>query len=60
MLFSPLKGVQFFKLGLELINKNVKVVEKSLSLKGFLSYFIYKEVVNYLYIRFILVNSYFI
>jgi len=60
VLFSPLKGVQFFKLGLELINKNVKVVEKSLSLKGFLSYFIYKEVVNYLYIRFILVNSYFI
>jgi len=57
-LLSPLKSVQFSKLSPELINKNVKVVEKGLNLRSFLSCSIYKEVVNYLRIGFILASSY--
>ena len=60
MLFSPPKGIQFSKLSPELVDKNVKVVKKSLSLKGFLLYSVYREVVNYFYIRFIPVSGYFI
>jgi len=58
VLLNLLKGVQFFKLNLKLVNKDVKVIKKGLSLRGFLTHFIYKEIVNYLYIRFILVNGY--
>ena len=58
MLFSPSGGVQFFKLNLELVNEHVKVVEKSLSLGGLFTCFIYKKVINRLRVRFILVSSY--
>jgi len=58
VLFNPLKGVQLFKLSLELVNKNVKVIKNGLSLKGLLLYFIYKKVINYLYVRFILASGY--
>ena len=58
MLLGPPKSVQFSKLSLELVDKNVKIVKKSLSLKGLLMRFIYREVINYLRIRFILVSSY--
>jgi len=57
VLFNPPGGVQFFKLSLELVNENVEVVKKSLSLGGFLLYFIYREVVNYLYIGFVPVSG---
>jgi len=60
VLLSLFKGVQFFKLSLELVNENVKVVKKGLSLRGLFTCFIYKEVINYLYVRFILISGYFI
>jgi len=58
VLFSLPRGVQFSKLNLELVDKHVKVIEKGLSLRGFLLCSIYKKVINYLYIRFILISSY--
>jgi len=58
VLLSPPGGVQFSKLSLKLVNKNIKVVKKSLNLKGLLIYSFYKEVINYLYIRFILASGY--
>jgi len=58
VLLSLPGGVQFFKLNLKLVNKNVKVIKKGLSLKGFFTCFIYREVINYLYVRFTLVSGY--
>jgi len=58
VLLSPLKGVQFSKLSPELVNKNIEVVEKGLSLKSLFTYSVYKEIVNYFYIGFVLVSSY--
>ena len=58
MLFSPPKGVQFFKLNPELINKHVKVIKKGSGLRSLFTHFIHREVINYLYIRFILISNY--
>jgi len=58
VLFNLPKGVKFFKLSLKLVNKNIKVIKKGLSLRGLLTHFIHREVINYLYIRFILTSGY--
>ena len=60
MLLSPPKGVQFSKFNLKLVNENVKVVEKGPGFRDFLLYSVYREVINYFHIRFILVSGYFI
>jgi len=60
VLFSLPRSVQLLKLSLKLINKNVKIVKKGLGLRGLFTHSIYREVVNYFYIRFIPVSGYFI
>jgi len=58
VLFSLFRSVQFFKLSLELVNKHVEVVEKSLSLRGLFTRLVYREVVDCLCMRFILASGY--